>query len=169
MGDRGVRRGRAIIVSLVTLAYHVADPPVYVLRRKPGTNVFRPQSPEHPEDESFPGLLLLRPEGPIFFANAAQIAHKIEPLVRETQPKVVAVDASGVLDMEYTALKIFAQVAKRQSQDGIQLWLIGMNPEVLAVVQRSPLGQILRREGMHFNLEIAVGRYLRDELVREQP
>ena len=159
----------AIIVSLVTLAYHVADAPVYVLRRKPGTNVFRPESPEHPEDESFPGLLLLRPEGPIFFANAAQIAHKIEPLVRETQPKVVAVDASGVLDMEYTALKMFAQVAKRQSQDGIQLWLIGMNPGVLAVVQRSPLGQILRREGMHFNLEIAVGRYLRDELVREQP
>ena len=73
----------AIVVSLVTLAYQVADPPVYVLRRKPGTNVFRPQSPEHPDDESFPGLLLLRPEGPIFFANAAQIAHKIEPLVRE--------------------------------------------------------------------------------------
>ena len=159
----------AIIVSLVTLAYHVANPPVYVLRRKPETDVFRPQSPEHPEDESFPGLLLLRPEGPIFFANAAQIAHKIEPLVRETQPKVVAVDASGVLDMEYTALKMFAQVAKRQSQDGIQLWLIGMNPGVLAVVQRSPLGQMLRREGMHFNLEIAVGRYRRDKLVREQP
>src|SRR5271157_3309382 len=159
----------AIIVSLITLAYKVADPPVYVLRRKPGTNVFRPQSPEHPEDESFPGLLLLRPEGPIFFANAAQIAHKIEPLVRETQPKVVAADASGVLDMEYTALKMFAQVAKRQRQDGIQLWLIGMNPGVLAVVQRSPLGQMLRREAMHFNLEIAVGRYLREELVGEQP
>ena len=159
----------AIIVSLVTLAYHLADPPVYVLRRKPGTNVFRPQSPEHPEDESFPGLLLLRPEGPIFFANATQIAHKIEPLIRETQPKVVAVDASAVLDIEYTALKMFAQVAEKQSQNGIQLWLIGMSPGVLAVVQRSPLGQILQREGMHFNLEIAVGRYLRDELLREQP
>jgi sulfate permease, SulP family len=158
----------AIVVSLVTLAHHVADPPVYVLRRKPGTNVFRPQSPEHPEDESFPGLLLLRPEGPIFFANAAHIAHKIEPLIRETQPKVVAVDASGVLDMEYTALKMFAQVAKKQSQHGIQLWLIGMNPGVLAIVQRSPLGQVLRREAMHFNLEIAVRRYLNDELVRER-
>src|SRR6201997_1576521 len=150
----------AIIVSLVTLAYQVADPPVYVLRRKPGTNVFRPQSPQHPEDESFPGLLLLRPEGPIFFANAAQIAHKIEPLVREAQPKVVAVEASGVLDMEYTAVKMFAQLAKRQSQHGVQLWLIGMTPRVLAIVQRSPLGQLLGRDGMHFNLEIAVARYL---------
>ena len=158
----------AIIVSLVTLAYQVADPPVYVLRRKPGTNVFRPQSPEHPDDESFPGLLLLRPEGPIFFANAAQIAHKIEPLVREAQPKVVAVEASGVLDMEYTAVKMFAQLAKRQSQHGVQLWLIGMTPRVLAIVQRSPLGQLLGREGMHFNLEIAVARYLDDGAVRDQ-
>jgi anti-anti-sigma factor len=158
----------AIIVSLVTLAHQVADPPVYVLRRKPGTNVFRPQSPEHPEDESFPGLLLLRPEGPIFFANAAQIAHKIEPLIRQSQPKVVAVDASGILDMEYSALKMFAQIAKRQSQHGIQLWLIGMNPGVFAVVQRSPLGRIVPRDGMHFNLEIAVGRYLGEEGVREQ-
>ena len=158
----------AIIVSLVTLAYQVADPPVYVLRRKPGTNVFRPQSPEHPDDESFPGLLLLRPEGPIFFANAAQLAHKIEPLVRETQPKIVVVDASGVLDMEYTAVKMFAQLAKRQSQHGVQLWLIGMTPRVLAIVQRSPLGQLLGREGMHFNLEIAVARYLNDAAVRVQ-
>jgi high affinity sulfate transporter 1 len=156
----------AIVVSLVTLAYQVADPPVYVLRRKPGTNVFRPQSPEHPEDESFPGLLLLRPEGPIFFANAAHIAHKIEPLIREAQPKVVAVDASGVLDMEYTAVKMFAQVAKRQSQHGVQLWLIGMTPRVLAIVKRSPLGQLLRHEGMYFNLEIAVARYLRDAAAR---
>ena len=158
----------AIIVSLVTLAHQVADRPVYVLRRKPGTNVFRPESPEHPDDESFPGLLLLRPEGPIFFANSAHIAHKIEPLIRETQPKVVAVDASGVLDMEYTALKMFAQVAKRQSQHGIQLWLIGMTPEVLGIVQRSPLGQVLRREAMHFNLEIAVRHYLCDGIVGEQ-
>jgi sulfate permease, SulP family len=158
----------AIIVSLVTLAYQVADPPVYVLRRKPGTNVFRPQSREHPDDESFPGLLLLRPEGPIFFANAAQIAHKIEPLVREAQPKVVAVEASGVLDMEYTAVKMFAQLAKRQSQRGVQLWLIGMTPRVLAIVQRSPLGQLLGREGMQFNLEIAVARYLSDAAVRDR-
>jgi SulP family sulfate permease len=150
----------AIVVSLVTLAYQVADPPVYVLRRKPGSNVFRPQSPEHPEDESFPGLLMLKPEGPIFFANAAQIAHKIEPLIREAQPKVVAVDASGVLDLEYTALMMFARIARKQSQRGVQLWLVGMNPGVLAIVQRSPLGQLLQHEGMHFNLEIAVSRYL---------
>ncbi len=96
------------------------------------------------------------------------IARKIEPLIREAQPKVVAVDASGVLDLEYTALKMFAEVAERQLQHDVQLWLIGMTPRVLAIVQRSPLGQLLRREGMYFNLEIAVARYLGDAAVRER-
>src|SRR5262245_9887196 len=48
----------AIVVSLVALAYQTADPPVRVLGRKPGTDVFRPRSKEHPEDETFPGLLM---------------------------------------------------------------------------------------------------------------
>ena len=78
-------------------------------------------------------------------------------------------DASGVLDMEYTALKMFAQAAKTQREGGVQLWLIGMNPEVLAIVKRSSLGHMLRDEGMFFNVEIAVAHYLGNATVRDQP
>jgi sulfate permease, SulP family len=144
----------AIIVSLVALAYQVADPQVYVLGRKPGTNVFRPRSKEHPEDESFAGLLLLRPEGRIFFANAEQVAQKIRRLAQEVDAKVVAIDLSAVLDIEYTALKMLTEGAKRQREQGRQLWLVGMNPHVLEMIQRSQLGEMLGRAGMHFNLEI---------------
>ena len=75
----------AIIISLVALAQQTANPPVYVLGRKPGTNVFRPRSPEHPDDESFPGLLLLRLEGRLFFLNAERVAEKIRALIAEAQ------------------------------------------------------------------------------------
>jgi MFS superfamily sulfate permease-like transporter len=150
----------AIIVSLVALAHQTANPPVHVLGRKPGTNVFRPRSKEHPEDEMFPGLLLLRVEGRIFFANAERIAEKIGALINEAKPKIVALDLSGVSDLEYTALKMLTEGEKRQRVRGVVLWLVGLNPEVLAVVQRSPLGELLGRERMHFNLEVAVARYL---------
>jgi anti-anti-sigma regulatory factor len=72
------------------------------------------------------------------------------------------VDLTAVLDMEYTALKMFAEATKRQRDRGVQVWLVGMNPGVLAIVQRSLLGKMLGREGMHFNMEIAVARYLGD-------
>jgi high affinity sulfate transporter 1 len=150
----------AIVVSLVALAYHATEPKVYELRRKPGTNVFRPISKEHPEDETFPGLLLLRPEGRIFFANVGIIAHKIRPLIDAAQPKVVVLDLSGVPDLEYTALKMLIEAEKNQRDRGVALWLVGLNPEVLAVIRRSLLGKVLDRRSMYFNLELAVAKYV---------
>jgi len=150
----------AIIVSLVGLAQQAASPPVHVLGRKPGTNVFRPRTDEHPEDESFPGLLLLRIEGRIFFLNAARIGEKIQPLLEETKPNTVVFDMRGVFDLEYTALKALTEAEERMRQRGVSVWLVGLAPAVLAMVQRSPLGQTLGRERMHFNLEIAVDKYL---------
>lgn len=149
----------AIVVSLVALAYQAVEPKLYVLGRKPGTNVFRPLSKEHPEDETFPGLLLLRPEGRIFFANVGLIAQKLRPLIDAAHPKVVAIDLSNVPDLEYTALKMLTEAEKRQRQRGVSVWLVGLNPEVLAVVQRSTLGKALGRGAMHFNLEVAVAKY----------
>ena len=35
----------------------------------------------------------------------------------------------------------------------------GLNPGVLHVVQKSALGEVLGREAMHFNLEVAVTKY----------
>ena len=149
----------AIIVSLLMLAHQGADPPVYVLGRKPGTNVFRPVSQEHPEDETFSGLLLLRLDGSLFFANAEQVARKIRSLVGPSTPQVIAVDLSGVPDLEYTALKMLIEAERRQRERDVSVWLVGLNPEVLGVIQRSSLGETLGREAMHFNLEVAVARY----------
>jgi sulfate permease, SulP family len=152
----------AIVVSLVALAYQIADPPVYALGRKPGTNIFRPITKEHPEDETFQGLLLLRSEGRIFFANAEHIAEKARRLIDETKPRVVAIDFRAVPDIEYTALKALIEGEKRWREQGVLIWLVGLNPAALAVVQRSSLGETLGREGMHFNLESAVEKYLSD-------
>jgi len=149
----------AIVISLVALAHQVADPPVHVLGRKRGTNVFRPRSQEHLEDETFPGLLLLRPEGRIFFANAERVGEKMRPLIAEAKPTVVALDLAGVFDLEYTALKMLTEAEKRQRAAGVLLWLVGLTPGVLSMVQRSALGKTLGRERMFFNLEQAVVEY----------
>ena len=108
----------AIVVSLVALAHQIADPPVRVLGRKPGTNVFRPRSKEHPEDETFPGLLMIQLEGQVFFANAERIGEKMRALADEAKPRVVALDLSGVPDLEYTALKMLIEGEKRQRERG---------------------------------------------------
>ncbi|MGR4869719.1 SulP family inorganic anion transporter [Variovorax sp. LARHSF232] len=149
----------AIVVSLVALVYQVSDPPVHVLARKRGTNVFRARSSEHPDDEQFPGLLMLRPEGRIFFANAERVREKIQQAIAQAQPKVVVLDLSRVFDLEYTALKVLTEAEERQGGTDVSLWLAGLNPGVLDVVRKSRLGKALGRERMMFNLEHAVDTY----------
>ncbi|MFC4278865.1 SulP family inorganic anion transporter [Achromobacter aloeverae] len=150
----------AIVVSLVALAYQVSNPPVHVLRRKPGTNVFRPVSANKPGDVSFPGLLILRPEGRIFFLNADNLGLKMRRLIAEAKPRVVVLDLSAVFDIEYTALRMLNDADRRLRRDGISLWMTGLNPTVLDMVRRSPLGASLGDTRLHHNLDAAVSRYL---------
>jgi sulfate permease, SulP family len=154
----------AIIVSLIALASQIADPPLRVLGRKPGTNVFRPQSDEHPEDEQFPGLLILRPEGRVFFVNAARFGEKIRSLMNRFKPRVVILDFSAVPDLEYTALKMLAEAEKKLKDEGISVWLVGLNPEVLNVINKSGLGKTMGREQLHFNMELAVKKFVENTI-----
>ena len=149
----------AVIVSLLSLAQQAYDPPVHVVRRKRGTDVFRPESSQHPDDESWPGLLIVRVEGRAFFLNAPRIGEKITQLIDATKPTVVILDGRALIDIEYTALKMLTEEEERLRDNGVTLWLSSLNPEVLKVVQQSPLGETLGRPRMFFNLQSAVTHY----------
>ncbi|WP_374088941.1 SulP family inorganic anion transporter [Methylomicrobium lacus] len=149
----------AIIVSLLALSSQLAHPHVYVIGRKREADVLRPLSPEHPDDETFDGLLIVRPEGRLFFANVQQIAEQIGALVAKNKPQVLVLDMSRVPDIEYSALQMLMEREKRATEQGATLWLVGLNPSVLEVVRRSGLADRLGRERMMFNVRAAIKRY----------
>jgi len=158
----------AIVLSLLGLMYLAYDPRVDELRRKPGTNVFRPRSPEHPEDEAVPGLLITRPEGRLYFANAANVGAKLLALTKQADPKVILIDCSAVPGFEYTALKMLVEGEEKQREQGRELWLAALSPEAMALVGRTPLAQRLGRERMFFTVEQAVAAFQARRLASSQ-
>jgi MFS superfamily sulfate permease-like transporter len=150
----------AVILSLLALVQQEVNPPLYAIGRKRGTDVFRPLSSQHPRDETWPGLLLLRAEGRLFFANAHGVLHRMRAEINQHQPRVVVLDGSAVIDIEYSALKVLTEAEQRLDREGISLWLAGLNPTVLEVIRRSELGERLGKERMHRNIERAVEHYL---------
>jgi high affinity sulfate transporter 1 len=149
----------AVVVSLLSLAQQAYNPPVYALGRKRGTTVFRPRSDEHPDDETWSGLLIMRTEGRLFFANAERTADRIRALVDAGRPRVVLLDCRAIMDIEYTALKMITEADEKLQAEGITLWLAGLNPQVLEMVRRSVLGERLGRERMFMNLDAAVRNF----------
>ncbi len=149
----------AVAISFLNLLYHANHPPVYAMGRKPGTDVFRPLSPDHPDDETLPGLLMVRTEGRLTFASAPNARDIILALIQDAQPRVVAFDCSAIPDIEYTALQGLTKFEKKLRDQGTMLWLVALNPEPLKLVERAPLGKTLGHERMFFNLEQAMEAY----------
>jgi SulP family sulfate permease len=141
---------------MIGLASQTAHPPVSVIGRKRGADVLRPLSPEHPDDEPFDGLLIVRPEGRLFFMNAQHVADRINALIAEPKPHVVALDMRRVPDIEYSALQALIEGDTRATKRGVVLWLVGLNPRVLEMVRNTDLDERLGGERMLFNARAAI-------------
>ena len=146
----------AVLLSILTILFQASFPPVYAMGRKPSTEVFRPLSPDHPEDETFPGLLLIRTEGRMNFASAPNTTDKLWALIDEADPRAVVIEFSAIPALEYTALNMLAEFYEQLDDQGIMLWLAALNPEPLKVIRLALQERDLGDEGLFFNLQSAV-------------
>jgi SulP family sulfate permease len=145
----------AVAMSVVTLFYQANHPPVYAVAYNRATDIFR-RVGEDDTDETVPGLLVLRTEGRLTFANAANAADKIRALVSQAQPKVLVLECSAIPDIEYTALAMLTEAEQNLRARGVTLRLAAVNPDLLKILERSPLGATLGRARMFANLRKAL-------------
>ena len=149
----------AVALSVLVLFYQANRPPVYLLGRRRDTGTFEPLSSSHADFETLPGLLMVRTEGRIHFANAHRVGEQMWRLVHDATPRVLALDMSAVPDLEYTALKALTEADQKLRDAGTTLWLVALNPEVRAVIERSPLGTALGPDRVFLKMRLAVEAY----------
>ena len=149
----------AVVTSMVALVWQASNPAVYELVRKPGTVHFRRRSEEHPRDETIPGLLMVRVEGRLFFANSETVHEQLTRLVEAGSPRILVLDCSAIIDLEYSAVKMLMEAEKSTGRQGAELWLAGLNPTVRMMVERSPLGRQVGPERIFNTLGDVVDRH----------
>ena len=159
----------AVALSVLVLFYQANRPPVYVLGRRKGTDVFEPVSLLDPEIETIPGLLIMRTEGRIHFANAHRVGDLMWPLVHQLKPRVIILDMRAVPDLEYTALNALNAAEETLKNAGVTVWLSALTPRVQEVIERSPLGKKLGRERIFPKLAQAVAAYRSGPLAEARP
>jgi sulfate permease, SulP family len=118
----GVLRGVlvAVLISLLVLLHELDHPRVVA-------------------SEPAPGLLVVRPEGRLFFANARRVVDHIAAIAGEQQPppRVVLVDLSAVNDLEMTALERLADQAEALHRQGSALWAAAPSEGPLQMLRRA--------------------------------
>jgi SulP family sulfate permease len=110
----------AIVLSFMHSLYNVARPYCVELARVPGSTVWWPPSRvEHGEFE--PGVLVFAPAAPLNFTNAERIRATIDAAVAAKRPpvKLLVIEASGIIDIDYTGAKILQQAVADLRAQGI--------------------------------------------------
>ncbi len=150
----------AVVISVLTLIYQANRPPVYALAYNAQQRVFR-RVGEDDADETFPGLLIMRLEARLMFTNAENAGDKMRMLVEQAQPRVIVLECSAILDVEYTALVALTEAEQRLHERGVDLWLAGVNPGLLPVLARSPLKAAKDPNRLFVNLHKALEAWQR--------
>lgn len=70
-------------------------------------------------------------------------------------------DLSRVFDIEYSARQVMAEGEQRFAEEGVTVWLAGLNPAVLDHVRASGLADRLGSERMFANAHAGISGYLR--------
>ena len=113
---QGIALGLAL--SLLVLIYLTSHPQGAVLGQLPGTEAYRDVR-RHPEAVTFPGLLIWRVGGDLFFASVGQMRVSLNNSLAEIRPQVkrVLVDFSSVNFIDVSACdELLAFIKELQSQ-----------------------------------------------------
>ena len=108
-----------IATSLVLLLYRASTPHVAVLGRVQGSSGSYADTLRDPTNEPIPGVLLVRPESGLMFANSDYVRARILEQVEAVHPKAVVLDAETVPFVDVTAVTMLDELAQELHRQGI--------------------------------------------------
>lgn len=131
----------AVGVSFLLLLARVSRPPWNILGRtvdEESDDVAFQNIETHPDAETFPGLLIIRFDADLFFANATVFADDVRTAVAAADPKprVVLFDAEAVSDIDSTAMIAMRDLREELEADGIEFWTARMKTRVSDQIER---------------------------------
>jgi sulfate permease, SulP family len=145
-----------VVLSLGWLIYVATRPPMPLLGRQAGTQVFRDLD-ENPGDETFPGIAVLRLDGGLFFATAEALEDRIRALVDGGDRRhALVLDLEGVNFVDSQGSAKVTEILRLTEADGVTLRLARVKPQVLAVLRADGVIDRVGADHIHGNVHRAV-------------
>jgi SulP family sulfate permease len=109
-----------VVLSLLMLIYRTSHPQGAVLGQLPGTEAYRDVE-RHPEALTFPGLLIWRAGGQLFFASVGHFVEGLKAALAAIQPpaKHVLIDAESLNFIDVSACDELLRVIKELQRQGV--------------------------------------------------
>jgi len=162
----GVEIGLIIAVGLALLIviYQSAFPHTAVLGRIPRTNVYR-NVKQYPEASTIDGIVLIRIDSPIYFANVAYIKERLnkyelraeeEAEMAGSKVRFVIIDLSPVSHIDASAVHALVDINTAYRKRDVQLVLSNPARQVQSMMMRAGLHREIGEENIMVSMHDAV-------------
>jgi sulfate permease, SulP family len=151
----------AVILSLIALVWRASKSELSVLGREPGKFTLS-DTRKHPENRTIPGLLIVRPDEGLFFANTVTLRNEIAALVKNAEPpaSVVLLDLEMSNQLDVPAMDMLAELNEELERRGVELWLARLHLPVRQALERSGFLQQVGPEKVHARTLDSILEYL---------
>jgi sulfate permease, SulP family len=147
-----------VVSMLLLVMYQASRPHLSVQGRVPGVSGAYGDIERHPDYPTVPGLLVLRLEAPLWYANATLVRDRVKMLVGRSDPLpravIVAAGASEALDV--TSAEMLEQLVTTLHSAGIDFALADVRLPVMEMARRSRLLGIIGEDRIFHTVEEAV-------------
>lgn len=151
----------AVVVSLFALVLRASQPKLAVLGRSPNSLQFS-DIHRHPENTTVPGLLMMRPENGLFFANAAAIREAIiDEVTSSAEPvKAVLLDLGATTDLDVPSADMIGELGEELHARDVRFMIMHMIMPVRQMLEQAGVMEKIRPEDIFIGPVEAVLDYL---------
>ncbi len=138
----GVLRGLIVAagLSLAIVIQRLSRPTVGLLARDSASGVWG-NSDRHPGWKLTTEALVVRVDGPLFYANATTMKERVVDLVAQAEPRppAVVLDLSGNTELDVQTADTLAELSETLGRNGVELRLAAVRAPALALLERAGL------------------------------
>jgi len=134
-----------LVCSLLLVIYHSSRPHLSSLGRVPSIPGYYSDLIRHPENEAIPGLLILRLDAPIYYANALTVRAQILKLIEEADPAphALVLDSASQDSLDVTGSEMLISLLRELKNKGIEIYVAEVHAPVLEFSQRTELFELI--------------------------
>jgi MFS superfamily sulfate permease-like transporter len=167
----GVLQG--IVIAVVVSIFQIfirAWRPHYAVLGKAEDVIGYHDLKRYPEARLTPGLLMLRWDAPLFFANSNLFRDKVRDLIAKTEPTPVwvVVAAEPITDVDTTAADMLVELDEELNADGIHLVFAELKDPVREDIERYGLYETIDSRHFFPTIEEAVDAFHEHMLLEEE-
>jgi SulP family sulfate permease len=153
----------AVGLSVVVVVYNASRPSLALLGRVPGQPGNYSDLERHPENERVPGLLILRLDAPLFFANANVARTQILNLVAASDPppKAVLFDIGASSTLDITSLDMLRRLINDLEESHVEILLAQVRGPVRDKLRISELMDQIGENHIYLSVDSGVQDFLK--------